>query len=407
MTSIFTQAARLILLLLTPAGAEPAGAQQQQTTSTAKIRAREELHLCRPGPWGKLDYFQMNIEAPVSFVTESPIPPQQTVWRFVGMSATETSNFLISLGLSPELLDELYKRSSLYTSDTETRILPSANLILGLSPIQRQKIYAVARPWRNSGIFFKPIIVEYNTVEQWFAGLNLPPHIPALIQKTAYPQGSGTAFSDVPFLLSQMDTEEQGRNFLKALTRTRSIVLRLRIDPADDLAAVAAYWSSGGRYKDALPLLKSVADTDGVATLDVTHFLPPLARKNLYTFPNPSEGFSGHYPDGFWTAFNFFEFWPEEETPSDSKGIEDRLRKGFTLEKSVGKFGDLIVLRDPNDGSPMHACVYIADDIVYTKNGASVFRPWTMMKLDAMLLHWSHRGMPLMEYWQRRPLTAP
>lgn len=403
MTSTYKRAGLMAALMLISAPSETAWAQEPvPSAGPANIRAREELHSCRPGPWGRLDYFHMNIEAPESFITESSIPPQQTVWRFVGMSAAETSDFFKSLELAPELLDELFKRSGLYTSDMETRILPSANLILGLSPSQRQKLYAVARPWRDSGIFFKPIIVEYNTVEQWFAGLNLPAHIPALIQKTAYPQGSGTAFSDVPFLLSQMETEEQSRNFLKALTRTRSIVLRLRIDPADDLAAVAAYWSSGGQYKDALPLLNSVARTDGVATLDVTHFLPPLARKYLYTFPNPSAGFSGRFPGGFWTAFNFFEFWPEEETPWDSKGIEDRLRKQFTLAKDLGKFGDLIVLRDPNDGSPMHACVYIADDIVYTKNGASVFRPWTMMTLDAMLMRWSHRGAPLLEHWHRK-----
>lgn len=383
------------------------GPAQAQETEAVKIQVdnvpvavSEGVFPCRPGPWGNLEYFYINTEAPEDFVNESPIPSEITVWRFVGMSSAETIQFLSEVGIPSGLWVEISRNSFWYTSETETRVLPNDTVIASLPPLVRQKIYSVARPWRENGIFFKPIIMEYESANQWFAGLDIPPPALDLISRTIFPLGEGQAFSDIPFILSQLEDESQRRQFLRALTRTRSIVLRMRMDESLDLTSIAHYWSSGSRHIDTLPLLKAMARTRGVDTLDVTHFLPPLPRKHIYSFPSPSTGFSGTFPDGYWTAFNFFEFWPDDEIETDTESIENRLRSGYSLIVEPGKFGDLIVLRDPNDGAPMHACVYVADDIVYTKNGPSVFRPWTMSKLNSVVTTWSHRGQPLVEFWR-------
>ena len=37
---------------------------------------------------------------------------------------------------------------------------------------------------------------------------------------------------------------------------------------------------------------------------------------------------------------------------------------------------------DAKNGDAFHSCVYIADDIVFTKNGRNVLSPWIFMKLD-------------------------
>ena len=49
-------------------------------------------------------------------------------------------------------------------------------------------------------------------------------------------------------------------------------------------------------------------------------------------------------------------------------------------------FGDLVVLLD-NKSNGLHACVYIADDFVFTKNGANRLQPWVMMKMSDMLAY--------------------
>jgi hypothetical protein len=33
----------------------------------------------------------------------------------------------------------------------------------------------------------------------------------------------------------------------------------------------------------------------------------------------------------------------------------------------------------------VHLCVYLADDLVYTKNGLNSMQPWVIMKLDDVL----------------------
>jgi hypothetical protein len=37
---------------------------------------------------------------------------------------------------------------------------------------------------------------------------------------------------------------------------------------------------------------------------------------------------------------------------------------------------------DPSTKEAHHSCVYLADDIVYTKNGRSLLEPWVFMHLS-------------------------
>ena len=34
------------------------------------------------------------------------------------------------------------------------------------------------------------------------------------------------------------------------------------------------------------------------------------------------------------------------------------------------------------DGGAVHSCVYIADDIVFTKNGENIVNPWMLSRLE-------------------------
>ena len=47
-------------------------------------------------------------------------------------------------------------------------------------------------------------------------------------------------------------------------------------------------------------------------------------------------------------------------------------------------FGDLMALVDPA-GNLIHLCVYVADNVVFTKNGGNPGQPWVLMKIPDML----------------------
>lgn len=59
-------------------------------------------------------------------------------------------------------------------------------------------------------------------------------------------------------------------------------------------------------------------------------------------------------------------------------------------------FGDVIVFSDPETLVPFHACVYLADRLIFTKNGQSLLRPWVLMRLDDLAV----------SYWGDRPMAA-
>ena len=48
------------------------------------------------------------------------------------------------------------------------------------------------------------------------------------------------------------------------------------------------------------------------------------------------------------------------------------------------RYGDLVFLSKPN-GEIIHSSVYIADNVVYTKNGGHYLSPWMLMKIPEMV----------------------
>lgn len=42
----------------------------------------------------------------------------------------------------------------------------------------------------------------------------------------------------------------------------------------------------------------------------------------------------------------------------------------------------------------VHAAVYIADDIVFTKNGNNIRQPWILMRLKNLIAAYSVAGQP-------------
>jgi hypothetical protein len=103
-------------------------------------------------------------------------------------------------------------------------------------------------------------------------------------------------------------------------------------------------------------------------------------RKLLYTFPNETHGLAGYFPDCHWTSLNFFNYDPLQRL------AEPPLATAYTIENftevpTASQLGDVIFLMDKAKSNAYHSCVFIADDIVFTKNGRSRLSPWVLMKL--------------------------
>jgi hypothetical protein len=67
-------------------------------------------------------------------------------------------------------------------------------------------------------------------------------------------------------------------------------------------------------------------------------------------------------------------------------------------------FGDVLVLLG-RDGQPFHAATYLADDVVFTKNGHTQFHPWmyaTVDELRQLYAAMSPRSLPFDLVYHRR-----
>jgi hypothetical protein len=230
---------------------------------------------------------------------------------------------------------------------------------------------------------------------------NLREEIVSAIEKTSYVRGKNLVFADTPMLMRLAQSEEERLNIRKALSRTPTLVVSLQLTPETDVAKITDYWNDHNRMRDIAPFLESVAANPAVNSLDLIHLLPRTVRRLLYTFPGQNFGRTGYYPDCHWTSLNFHNFEPLDRL------ADPMLATAYTLEnytKCTGayRYGDILFLMDGNSGNAVHSCVYLADDIVFTKNGRSPTKPWVLMKLEDVIAQYELFYSPQVACYRRK-----
>jgi hypothetical protein len=109
----------------------------------------------------------------------------------------------------------------------------------------------------------------------------------------------------------------------------------------------------------------------------------------------------GVLPDCHWTALNFFNYNPEP-IYLDEFFAASRLLAAFEPVEPPYRFGDAMVFLT-EEMNAHHSCIYIAADLVYTKNGRSLYAPWTILHLkDVQSTYPDFEGKPLRIQGYRR-----
>lgn len=349
----------------------------------------KQAYQCGPGPWGELEYYFTFLEAPEETINLLPIPSEVSAWRFVGLSAEEIRNLFIKAGLQDAHLAALLEEKRWSAAGEVVTVYPPREVVFALTPAQRGAIYRVLAQWRENIQHREPAVIENGNVREWFRDSGLREEVLAAIENLAYPIGRALVFSDVAYVLGEIREEKEQRALMKALTRTRTMILRMRLSERSNLRELEDYWTVGAKYKDTAPMMRSVVQTPGVELLDVVHLLPPTARKLLYTYPTLAMGLEGRFPDCHWTCANFFNYNAADRF-LDANGAMARFRESLDPVPAPYRFGDTIMLMKGTQ--VFHNCIFIADDIVYTKNGTRIQDPWILMKFGDMLARHQQGG---------------
>jgi hypothetical protein len=311
------------------------------------------------------------------------VPPR---WIFKGYDAAELAALWSKAGLSESQRAALAARTERDAARDVSTVSPDPDLVLALSPQARGVLYAALAPFRENRPQNDPFRIRADSLDEWFDETLMAPEVIALVQRLIYHRNNIAFFSDQDLVLPRLPPEQRGR-FIKNMSRKSALLVTLVVPPGADADALARYWGSGRRSKDVKPLLDSLAQRANGGSIDIAHLLPSFARTLLYTYPLPSLRAEDATHDCHWTALNFFSQQPDERF-GDIGFVQQTLVNDYYPVGGAPAFGDIIVMLE-RGGQVVHSCVYIADNIVFTKNGASFSTPWQFARLENVAAFYS------------------
>lgn len=371
---------------------------------TGLLHGETQPQVCKPGPWGRIEYQTIFLEAPTWVVDHFPMPSTQPRWSFVNGTPTSVRTILTRAGIGEPIAERWLGDPRCRHDEDALTIYPSVEDIEGLSSNARTIIYRELAKSDLNPFHKEPAVIPGSSVDEWLRGAKLEKSSIDLIRKLSYLDGDSLMFSDYAALLSHCDTDREARRLVKATTRTRAVLATLKVNSGDDVEALSRYWTAGFRRKDILPMLESIAEQDGGGRIDLAHLLPPLPRKLIYTYPTPDLEVTGRSPNCHWTSLNFFNYTPQD-LYLDLKLAASRVLGDYTKPKDEPRFGDVLLFLD-TAGNAHHSCVFVADDLVFTKNGENSAVPWILTRLDDVKQVYARHPGTKIEVFRRRWETS-
>ncbi|MFM1770342.1 MAG: hypothetical protein RJA22_2871 [Verrucomicrobiota bacterium] len=353
-------------------------------------------------PWGELELVPFALREPDEYLPSGWDRLPAARWLFEQHTAEQVAALFHSLPAPAELKALLLDRRFWMAQGDGVVVHPTRELLERIDRPTRQRLYPILGESRHNFTHYHPFRFRGESFRHWFEQSGLPGEILDLVEELTYTNRAGAlCLADISLLEGRL-TPVEFRQFLRSLYSEPTLLMSLRVRPGSDLPALAGYWGRGGREQQVLSLLKSVAAVPGGGTLSITHLLPPFARTRLYTFRGDTNN-PVNEQDCFWTTVNFFR-----------RDLDPRLAAGASPHQIFNadyepcreplQLGDALLFFEENNPSPTHACVYVADQVVFTKNGANYRQPWVLMPLAELIPRYStQRPMKIITLRPRAP----
>ncbi|PTX95522.1 hypothetical protein [Opitutus sp. ER46] len=361
--------------------------------------ASGDVQAGHPGPWGQLEYARILLEPPEEFVADDAAQDGIRPWLFKGYSDAMLATLADAAHLTSAQREFLTAPTHRESHPEGILLHPEADFIIGLSPDSRAHLYAVLAQWPENFSQANPFRLRIQDAPHWLDQAELPESVVTLTQQLFYSRGNVMCFADDRIVLPMLTSAAQRTRYIKTLARKSALMVQLRILPGQDVSAIAEYWGRGGRSKDLTPLLQSLARRPQGGSIDIVHLLPRFARQHVYTYPLPSDRPADANHDCHWTSLNFANADPDERF-ADIDVVRQTILDQYYPVYGEPRLGDLIMFVRP-DSVVIHSCVYLADDLVFTKNGAAFSIPWIISPLSDVQAFYA--DLPNIEIRRFRP----
>jgi hypothetical protein len=353
-------------------------------TEPYAVDTHDKSAIVRNGVWGTLLTRDIELERPAEYLTEEVATPRPEVWTFAGLRAAAVKNLLLKNGVSEAQAVEAFAPGNFVEKTSGTELKPSEKFLMSFTPEQRRKFYlALAGAGVNLYLDFPYIFPGTDFADICNNGQMKPEEV-SLLKALAYPNGSATQLSDYDFLLEKIPTLERRTKVTQALSRQSAVLARLAVQPDTDIDKIASYWGNvpNVRFTDIRPLMESLKQLPEGGSMSLLYFLPKFARERLYTFPLPAQA-GDPVMDCHWSTFNFFNETPDNRFNDPNFAVE-YIRKNYYQIAAPSQYGDILLLMNEKQ-EVKHSAVFIADDIVFTKNGNNYRQPWMLMRISDLL----------------------
>lgn len=374
---------------------------------------RRELQLkaVKPGPWGRLWYYDVLLAPSGNTLERLPPPSPVPEWTFTGLTPAGITAAIEAVEMPAAVRRDLLAlfRGVRPAADGRITVQPALDLVLAVPREFRTRLF----PHLVGGLS----VTDYAqhipfpkgfTIDEWFDTGSLPASVRSAILRLVYPAGDHVMLSDFGALYHLLQTRPEQLTAQRAALRIPAVVVLLEKPAPAEVPALADYWRPG-RNKSIARLLESfAAQGEENRYLDIIHLLSPIEREFLNTYFTPAG--PSLTPSCFWAAFNFGAetsddrflvlpgVWSDHE-----KLAGEELAAKFESLPAPAQLGDIIAYRRKGQIPVVHVCVFVADGLVYTKNGPTFSQPWSLSRLeDIDELYLTGPGMERV-YFRRRP----
>ncbi len=341
------------------------------------------------GPWGELYTVPFVIAAPEELLPIRALEAAGTHWFFKNTTAAEVANMLESAGLPSEQRAALFAPEIARMKGVDLELVPTPEMVVALPDKARDALYRrLAQSAENRSAFF---FIHRDTLSTRFDDSGIAPATLALFHKLCCTHGDYLVLGGLPAILAQLPDREEKVRFMKALTRQKTMLARLRLTKNSDLRALNEYWGKGVRAPNVRAILEGVDRVPGSSFMSIVPLLPPLPASQLYFYPMvPPKPIDGvlQVHDCHWTSLNFFRESSDARVV-DPTNFRQHLAANYFRISGDPKYGDVILLSNPANGEVLHSAVFIADDIVFTKNGSTSIYPWMLSTIPDLLKQYS------------------
>jgi len=369
----------------------------------SEFMTRGSTPLIRSGAWGDLQEWDIRVEQPLEYAGFEKVTANGPFWVFGTLSQQAVHDLLVNCGCSDAQATG-FLNSRIQGTGSVLILKPDPDAALSLSPEVRSKLYLALSQNPANRFQATPYFIPNGDVDAMFNdGQEADRRAASLVKKLLYVRNGFTYFSDPELVIKELKKDSLRSDFLKTLTSQNAVLARLLIRRNSDIDKPLNYWAlslHGVLMKDLRPLMEAEQRLPEGGSLSLVYLLPPLARDRLFSTPLPPKDGDSMLPDCHWTALNFFSATPDPRM-SDNDFASKYIMENFYEISAPGVAGDLVLLLNQAN-RVVHSSVYLADDLVFTKNGRNYAQPWILMRIKHMVGNFSALEPMKVAYFRRK-----